>query len=185
VNPKRMRGAGGLEVYLEGGTHLHGQGDLQGTVYENLDGLYHQLASAVALRVGQMSGEEARFLRKRLGLTQAQLGALGGKSSQVAAKWEKGTLPMPSAEASLLRLLWMNRFSPADMPLAVDIDRLASTAAAAGCYVFKYTDDGHWERALGTSVEQIHYSTAENARVVIDMARTSETAYTAPFGARI
>jgi len=117
---RRAHGFGGIEVYLLGGMHVEGNG-AEGTVaYDDLDGLCITLGRAIALRDSDMTGAEARYLRKRLGMSQADLGVLGGKSEQVAAKWEKGRLPMPKAEANLLRLRWLQSYLPAEVSGAVE-----------------------------------------------------------------
>lgn len=115
----RARGFGGIEVYLLGGVHFEGDAAESTTAYDDLDGLCFALARAIALRDSDMTGAEARYLRKRLGMSQVDLGALGGKSEQVAAKWEKGRLPMPKAEANLLRLRWLQSYLPAEVSSAV------------------------------------------------------------------
>lgn len=106
----KFKGSGLPDVYLMGGVTVEGTGGDQTTAYSNLDGLYKAIARAIAIRSGSMSCYELRFLRKRLEITQADVGALGGKTEQAAAKWEKGTLPIPKAEASLLRMLALSRF---------------------------------------------------------------------------
>lgn len=174
---KKMRGAGGLEVYLDGGTHTLGLGDMQTISYDDLDGLYKEIGRAIAANIGGMSGEEARFLRKRLDMTQSELGMLGGKTDQVAAKWEKGSLPVPTAEASLLKLLWLAKFAPAHLHFSVDVGRLISNKVHPGCYVFRF-DGLRWKRRPDTRAEQIQDSAAEGARFIVGSARAGACAYT-------
>ncbi len=116
---RRAHGFGGIDVYLRGGMHVEGVGDEETVAYDDLDGLCAALGRAIALRDSDMSGAEARYLRKRLDMSQADLGAIGGKSEQAAAKWEKGRLPMPKAEANLLRLRWLQCYSPTEVNIAI------------------------------------------------------------------
>ncbi len=170
-----MGGTGGLEVYLVGGVTVEGRGGHEVTSYADLDGLYAQLALAIALRNGTMSAEEVRFLRKRLGMTQADLGRLGGKTEQVALKWEKGTLPMPPAEATLLRLKWLNAFARPKVRHALDSAGVQVPTAAAPCYVFAF-DGQTWSQQRGHRIEATHYSAADCAMTVIAHARASAVA---------
>ena len=105
----KLKGSGLPNVYLNGGVSVEGTGDEQTIAYSDLDGLYKALARAIALRLGSMSSGELRFLRKRLGMSQSDVAALGDKTDQVAAKWEKGMLPVPKAEANLLRFAVLSK----------------------------------------------------------------------------
>lgn len=140
---RRAHGFGGLEVYLLDGMHVEGSGDDETVAYDDLDGLTAALGRAVALRNSVMRGAEARYLRKRLGMSQADLGALGGKTDQVAAKWEKERLPVPKAEAKLLRLCWLQRFSPSDVSRMIDLLAVARQCSPARPYEF-HLHAGKW-----------------------------------------
>ncbi len=48
------------------------------------------LTVAVAACPGRLTGEEARFLRKRLGLTQTELGERLGAVKETISDWERG-----------------------------------------------------------------------------------------------
>ena len=177
MNIRKMRGAGGLDVFLVGGVQVRGEGETLSTAYADIDGLYFEIARAVALRSGEMSAEEVRFLRKRIGMTQEELGALGGKKAQVAAKWEKGQLPMPRAEATLLRLRWLGEHAPKEVRPALKQLTASGPQSHAACFVFRFNGD-RWVRELGTPVQETHDSAARDARVAIATARATETAYT-------
>lgn len=116
----KLSGSGLPNIYLCDGYDVSVDEDGDEVVsYMDLDGLYAAIGKAIALKAARLTGAEVRFLRKRLNWSQAQLGALGDKSSQAAAKWEKGELPVPVAEANLLRLCWLRQNSPHDLGRAV------------------------------------------------------------------
>lgn len=115
----KLLGVGLLNIYLHNGFQIEGEGEEQTIAYKNLDGLYDAIARAIAIRSITLTGPELRFMRKRLGMTQQEIGALGGKSGQVAAKWEKGSLPVPLAEGKLIRLAWLTKYSRVDLFAAV------------------------------------------------------------------
>ncbi len=52
-----------------------------------------------------MTGSEVRRIRKRLGLTQAQLAERVGVTASSVARWEQGVLGIRESAARLLRLL--------------------------------------------------------------------------------
>lgn len=153
----KLKGSGLLNVYLNGGVSVEGVGDEQTIAYSDLDGLYRALARAIALRLGQMSGDELRFLRKRLGMSQSDVAALGGKTDQVVAKWEKVILPVPKAEANLLRFAVLSKFGT-----HTDMARLATQLtkdAIAPVIPYVMTFDGiGWKHdsslAIITATEQ-------------------------------
>lgn len=137
----KLVGAGLRNVYLDGGVSVEGIGDGRTIAYSNLDGLYVAITRALGRSSGGMPADELRFLRKRLGMSQSDVASLGGKTEQAVAKWEKGTLPVPKAEANLLRLTALSKFGTRkDISRAVD--RLSSDAPATDCTLFVFSFDG-------------------------------------------
>jgi DNA-binding transcriptional regulator YiaG len=114
---KKLKGAGGLDnVYLTNGYDVDKYGS---TAYADIDGLFDAIAGAIAMRPGALTGPQLRALRRSLGMTQDEVGALGGKSSQAVAQWEKGQAAVSLAESSLLRLIWLERHSKRHLSAAV------------------------------------------------------------------
>lgn len=67
---------------------------------ENINGLHKVIAHGVLEHRHSISGEELRFLRTEMGLTQAELATLVHCDAQTIARWEKGQTPIdPRAEA--------------------------------------------------------------------------------------
>ncbi len=52
-----------------------------------------------------VTGDEVRRIRKRLGLTQAQLAERLGVTASSVARWEQGVMGIRETAARLLRLL--------------------------------------------------------------------------------
>lgn len=106
------KSCGLTNVWLKSGYKAHETKYGISYSYEDIDGLY--CAIAIQLCVGQweVKPEVLRFLRKRLGYSQGELGAEFGCTSQAVAKWEKGTSKVPVAVARLVRLLCLNKLSP-------------------------------------------------------------------------
>ncbi len=57
---------------------------------ENLDALWKAIAMHLVTKQKVLAPKELRFLRERMGLTQAELGARLRVSDQTVARWEKG-----------------------------------------------------------------------------------------------
>jgi transcriptional regulator with XRE-family HTH domain len=139
---RRLSGVGLPHVYLASGFTVDSEGD-GATSYRELDGLYIAIARAIAMRPGRLTGAELRFLRKRMNLSQAQVGEIVGKTDQVVAKWEKGQLPVPKADGVDIRLRWL-----VEARMASDLARAARRLTTAedddgSQYVFAF--EGQWK----------------------------------------
>lgn len=133
-----LKGAGLPNIYLIGGVIFEGSDDEKTVSYLDLDGLYKNITRSIALRPGILTHRELRFLRKMLDMNQAEVAALGEKSVQAAAKWEKGTSPVPKAEADLLRIKALTVFGAHEDFLQV-ANQLGSSSPRGGLpYVFKF-----------------------------------------------
>ena len=178
----KLKGAGLPNVYLIGGVIFEGKGDEQAVSYLELDGLYKSIDRAVALRSGILTHGELKFLRKRLGMNQAEVAALGDKSVQAAAKWEKGTSPVPKAEGDLLRLKALTVFGNHKDILQV-ANQLGSSAHPGDLpYVFRF-DGSDWaydQDAVLKVEENMSFKAALSAHSAIESAKltSSEVAYT-------
>lgn len=108
------KSCGLANVWLKSGYKAHETKYGTSYSYEDIDGLY--CAIAIQLCVGQkeIAPDALRFLRKRLGYSQGELGAEFGYTSQAVAKWEKGTSKIPVAVSRLVRLLCLNKLSLAN-----------------------------------------------------------------------
>lgn len=156
----KLVGAGLPNVYLLGGVIIEGDDDDQTIAYAHLDGLYKEISRAIAFRPGAMSGLEFRFLRKRLGLSQAEAARFGGKTEQAVAKWEKELTPVPTAEARLLRLATLSRFGTKEEMSRV-VSQLTSAAPKLSHhrYVIRY-EQGVWKQ---DEAEAIEFATTHDA----------------------
>ncbi|WPH14707.1 hypothetical protein [Variovorax paradoxus] len=142
---RRLKGVGLPNVYLLDGVLERPDGAI---AYRDLDGLYQALAGAIAMRSGALTGPELRFLRKSLDMTQEDVGRLGDKSSQIAAKWEKGSAPVPLAESNMLRLIWLERFNKRYLAAAVRAFIVESTEAVPCDYVMRFVEGEGWREDI-------------------------------------
>jgi len=138
----RLKGTGLPNVFLLDGVTINQSGGRTTYAYADLDGLYSALTIAVALSPCAMTSAELRFVRKRLGMSQDELGALVEKRGQTVAKWEKDELPVPPSDSTVIKLVWLGKHAPRELRrLAV---RTASGPRAdAFDYVFSRAS-GRW-----------------------------------------
>ena len=71
----------------------------------NVTGLHKVIAYDIITREVAMSGEELRFLRTEMGLTQAELAQLVHFDGQTVGRWERGETSLDQTAEVVIRLL--------------------------------------------------------------------------------
>jgi DNA-binding transcriptional regulator YiaG len=67
--------------------------------------LHAAIASALVRKPAPLAPAEIRFLRKRLGYSQADFAKRMGVASESVSRWETGSVPMKATAEHLLRLM--------------------------------------------------------------------------------
>lgn len=81
-------------IYLKNGYEVKETPYGKGVSIDNADGLHMAIAKSVIDKIGNLDGEELRFLRIELDLSQKRLGEYLGRTDQAVALWEKtGNIP--------------------------------------------------------------------------------------------
>lgn len=172
---EKLPGTGLPNVYVIDGVVEHPDGAVS---YRDLDGLYVALAGAIAARVTPLTAAELRFMRKRLKMTQDDVGRLGGKTGQVAAMWEKGTRPVPVAEGNMLRLIWMARHAKRGLAAAVRAMEAGDGHVEPCDYVLRFVDRAGWHEAIEEAQARAHAQAKAHAGEAIAQAMTGPAFYT-------
>lgn len=73
---------------------------------DDMEGLHRAIGMEIVNREPTLSGQEFRFLRKELLLSQDKLGGLLGRDSQTIALWEKEKGDLPKMADMLLRAIY-------------------------------------------------------------------------------
>lgn len=120
-----------------------------GIAVEDEDDLFHAIGLHLVLRRPLLNGEELRFLRNRLEMTQAQLAKLLRHDAQTVARWEKGQSKISGAADGLIRMIYLV-LTDEDIPddflsTLTDLDILESEPLT-----FEETDDG-WKVAAAAA----------------------------------
>lgn len=74
-------------------------------VIPNIRGLHRAIAAGIVEHLSGMSGQELRFLRTEIGMTQAELAQVVHRDAQSIGRWERGEVNIDSTAEALVRLL--------------------------------------------------------------------------------
>ena len=76
-------------IWLINGFEYHNTSYGKGVSVEDVEGLHKTIAEALTQKPECLTGNEFRFLRIGLEMSQKRIGELVGKEAQTIAKWEK------------------------------------------------------------------------------------------------
>jgi transcriptional regulator with XRE-family HTH domain len=111
--PYHLKGMGLPNVYLLNGVSIDidpNYGKL--ITIEDIPGLHHAIGLHIVTKPDEMSGEELRFLRKELGLTQEALAHRLRVNVQTVANYEKGKTGMAAAETAVRAMYALHILPP-------------------------------------------------------------------------
>lgn len=143
------RGAGLDNVYLKNGYRKAKYGKEIVVSVEDAEGLHKAIAASLIHRPTRLTGQEFRFLRIEVGLSQRGLGELLGASEQSVHQWEnRKTRQVPGAAERILRLLVREQLLNGDGKIAKLLGELVELddRAAIERLCFEETK-GHWSQA--------------------------------------
>ena len=87
----------------------------------NVNGLHKTIAYGIVEGDTGMSGQELRFLRTEMGLTQAELAKHVHCDAQTIARWEKGQTPIQAAAEVIIRVMVGEKLEMGDYDSIEDI----------------------------------------------------------------
>ena len=100
-------------VYLANGFTWHETEYGPGVSIDDMDGLHQAIARHVVLSETRLRGQEVRFLRAMLDLSQEDLARPLGATRVTVARWEgEPDTPIPKPSDRLLRLVYARRHDP-------------------------------------------------------------------------
>ena len=108
---------------------------------EELD---RRIALAVIHRQHSLTGQEVRFLRGLLDMTQTELGALLGKDAQSVARWERVKTAVPPTEDRALRQIYLEATGHA-LKFTETARMVASIVGRSERFEFRELPEGVWE----------------------------------------
>ncbi len=93
-------------VYLVNGYNFVDVLGGRSVVIQDMDGLHKAIGMILVIDRKQLSGQEIRYLRTELLLSQSGFGRVLDVDAQTVARWEKNKIPMPRAAEAALRVLY-------------------------------------------------------------------------------
>lgn len=132
-------------VYLDNGYVVHETAYGPAVEVEHADRLDRQIALAIVHHQRSLTGQEVRFLRGLLDLTQAGLGELLGKDAQSVARWERLKTAIPPTEDRAFRQIYLEE---AGLPqkFTETVRRVAALDRRLDRVTFRELPEGRWER---------------------------------------
>lgn len=112
-------------IYLANGFNTIETSSGQAISINNVDGLHRAIGLFLASTVKDLSGDEIRFLRHEMLMSQKTLSLLLGVSEQEIRRWENGKIKMPKPSESLLRLLYREHVSDQSGKIASILKRIS------------------------------------------------------------
>lgn len=114
-------------IYLKNGYSIEGTEWGEAVIVESVEDLHRAIGKDIVDSSDSLTGQELRFLRVELNMSQKSLGALAGyKDGQMVAKWEKGEREMPRAVDVVVRTLYVEKvFNQGGSNISALLDKLS------------------------------------------------------------
>ena len=135
-------------VFLTSGYNYHDSEYGEGVSFNNFDDLHKAIIFELTGKPSALTGEEVRFLRVELDLSQKELGNKLGVKDQTISLWERSEGSIGFSESLVLRLLALEECAEHALPVSVLIDRIASVDFDADDWMivlaWTSSEEKHW-----------------------------------------
>lgn len=91
----------------------------------DLDGLHRAIGLHLSTSKKDLSGDDVRFLRHEMLMSQSTLARLLGVSEQAIRRWETGKINIPKPPEALLRLLYREHIQDKDGKISTVLKKIA------------------------------------------------------------
>ncbi|QJE73685.1 helix-turn-helix domain-containing protein [Aerophototrophica crusticola] len=110
---------------------------------ENATALDRAIALVIIRRRRHLTGQEVRFLRGLMDMTQEELGTLLGKDAQSVARWEKSKTSIPPTEDRALRQIFLEHVGERQ-PFTETARQVSAIRDDVGALIATGTGKGQW-----------------------------------------
>ncbi|MGO8068713.1 helix-turn-helix domain-containing protein [Rhizobium leguminosarum] len=110
--PLHYKDCGLDNIYLKNGFNVENHDGEQYLTVTDIDGLHKAIGMHIVLGRKAPSGQELRFIRNELGMSQSDLARVLDISDQSVARWEKGKCEANGAAVFALRLVYLLSLIP-------------------------------------------------------------------------
>lgn len=113
-------------IYLVNGFQLMETQRGQAISIKNIEGLHKAIGLFLITTKKDLTGNEIRFLRHEMLMSQNTLARLLGVNEQAIRRWENGKINIPNPSASLLRLLYREHAKDHDGEISSLLKKIAN-----------------------------------------------------------
>jgi DNA-binding transcriptional regulator YiaG len=132
-------------VYLVNGFEVEYIDGEEYTSIDDMNGLHFAIANAIVDLTRPLTGEEFRFLRIEINLSQKALGVKFGVDEQTVARWEKEKSALPRTSDASLRSLYMDSINK-DNGVGLFLEILADAEEKNAAEEIKMEEiNNHWK----------------------------------------
>ena len=115
---------------------------------EDIHGLHRVIAKSVTEKRSSLEGQEVRFLRVEMGMSQKNLAEILGVDPQTVARWEKGQVAIPRTSDAVVRTMYLESVN-ANSKISFFLSLLAENEEDAAIKQLTLKADNHrWAVAL-------------------------------------
>jgi DNA-binding transcriptional regulator YiaG len=135
-------------VYLRNGFNTIETPQGEAVSIHNISGLHRAIGKIIISTQKDFSGDEIRFLRHEMLMSQGTLSTLLGMSEQEICRWEQGKVKIPKPSESLLRLIYREHCNDQNGKIVSTLKEIANLESKIKDIqiVFKDTKKG-WQAA--------------------------------------
>ena len=109
-------------VYIEGAVLCEDHAGEASVTIPAIGQLHKMIATEIVARSAKMAGQELRFLRSEMGLTQAQLAKFLKVTLLTISRWERNESPIKDTAEMLVRLMAAKRL---DLDVGLDVESVS------------------------------------------------------------
>jgi len=147
--PYHYTECGFSNIYLRNGFRFKKTRRGKAVSINNVDGLYTAIGLALVTKKCKLSGEEIRFLRHEMLMSQNTLAQLLGVTEQTVHRWEKEKTNIPKSSEILLRLLYREQACDEKGKIVKCLRKIAHLEDQLNDKPFLFKDmDGQWQAAM-------------------------------------
>jgi putative transcriptional regulator len=135
-------------VYLVNGFNIIETPQGKAISIHDISGLHRAIGMLIITTEKNFSGDELRFLRHEMLMSQRTLSNLLGVSEQEIRRWEQGKIKIPKPSESLLRLIYREHANDQSRKIVSTLKRIANLEERLSeiQLIFQDTKNG-WEAA--------------------------------------
>ncbi|RBP06429.1 helix-turn-helix protein [Roseiarcus fermentans] len=112
--PYHYKACGLDNIYLLNGYDIDEHDGERHVFVRNMEELHNAIGRHIVTKRKGLTGQDIRFLRNTLDMTQNELARELGNNAQSIARWEKGQVDIPGDAEKLLRVFFFAKLATAD-----------------------------------------------------------------------